>query len=672
MALQRVGASLGTEHEDAELWEMTRRFWLAFWLSLPVVAIEMTGHFIDLDLSPLMERVGLVLTTLVMAVAVPLFTRGWRSLNMFTLITLGVAVAFGYSVVTILFPEILPPSAGHHHGAPPVYFEAAVVIVTLVLLGQILELRGRAKTSAAIRELLDLAPEKAHRLDADDVEQDVWLGEVRVGDLLRVKPGEKIPVDGVVVSGRSAVDEAMLSGEPLPVTKGAGDEVTGGTINGAGALVLRARRVGADTLLARIVGLVARAQQSRAPVQRLADKVARRFVPAVIGVAALTFAGWLVAGAAFSTAMVSAVTVLVIACPCVLGLATPLSVMVGVGRGAQAGVLIKEAAALEALGKVDTLVFDKTGTLTVGQPELARALTVGGLAEDELLRLSAAVETHSEHPLAQAVTRAARARGLMPPPVENFYATTGEGVAAEVGGQSVRLGRLDFVQRYGAVFPDALTVAARDEEARGNVAVFVTVGGAAAGVLLVSDAVKPGAPAAVAALRALGLRLVMLTGDSASAAARIAQELNIDEVVARVSPADKLRRVEQLRADGHRVAMAGDGVNDAPALAAADVGIAMGTGTDVALESAGVTLARGDLSGLARAVRLSRATLANIRQNLWFAFGYNSVGILLATGALAPLGLTLGRHGPVIASAAMSLSCVSLLANALRLRRVRI
>jgi Cu+-exporting ATPase len=671
MALQLVGTSIGTEHEEAELKSMTWRFWVALALSLPVVALDMGSHLSEPSLA---ARIQLLLSTpVVLWLAAPFFARGWASLkgfnfNMFTLITLGVGTAYGYSVAAVLWPQVFPPGMRHHG----VYFEAAAVIVTLVLLGQILELRGRGKTTAAIRELMSLAPERAHRL-RDGIEEDVYLGEVGSGDWLRVKPGERIPVDGVVREGRSSVDESMISGEPLPVGKVANDEVTGGTVNGGGSLVMEARRVGGEMMLARIVGMVARAQRSRAPIQRLADRAAAWFVPAVVLAALLTFLGWLVFGgvAAFSFALVSAITVLVIACPCVLGLATPMSIMVGVGRGAKSGVLIKEAAALEVLGKVDTLVFDKTGTLTEGRPSVTKVLAVGGVGEDELLRLAAAVETHSEHPLAGAVLRAARSRELPVPAAENFYANPGEGVAAEVGGKSVRIGKPDFIGRYGAQFPATLTEAAGREEAQGGIVVFVAVGGRGAGALVIGDAVKATSPLAVQRLHELGLRLVMLTGDSERTAARIAQELKIDRVIARVSPGEKRRHIERLRAGGGRVAMAGDGINDAPALAAADVGIAMGTGTGVAIESAGLTLVKGDLLGLVHAVKLSRATMANIRQNLWFAFGYNSAGILLATGIFVPLfGFSLGVNGPIIAGAAMSLSCVSLIANALRLGKV--
>ncbi|MDR2463592.1 MAG: heavy metal translocating P-type ATPase, partial [Verrucomicrobiales bacterium] len=476
--------------EAAELRAVTWRFWVALTLTLPVVALDMGGHFFNVSVEPVLAaRLQLLCSApVVLGLAAPFFARGWRALNMFTLITLGVGVAFGYSVLAVLAPRIFPLTVTHH-GMPPVYFEAATVIVTLVLLGQILELRGRFKTGAAIRELLSLAPEKARRLRGG-AEEEILLDAVAVGDLLQVRPGEKIPVDGVIVSGRSAVDEAMLTGEPLPVDKAAGDEVTGGTLNDGGSLTVRARRVGGEMMLARIAALVAAAQRSRAPVQRLADRVAAWFVPGVILAAALTFTGWLAAGAEFSTAMVRGITVLIIACPCVLGLATPLSVMVGVGRGARAGVLIKEAAALEALGRARTLVFDKTGTLTAGKPELARVLTVSGVDENELLGLAAAVEAHSEHPLARAVTRAAHARSLTVPVAENFYANTGEGVAADAGGKSVRVGKLEFISRYGAVFPELLTAAACEEEGRGNAVVFVTVSGVAAGALVLSDAVK--------------------------------------------------------------------------------------------------------------------------------------------------------------------------------------
>jgi P-type Cu+ transporter len=670
------------EAPNPELADMTRRFWVSTALAIPLLLISMSDL---LPGQPLMRALGdgpfvwiqlLLATPVVLWGAKPFFERGWRSLvnrhlNMFTLISLGVGIAYAYSVVAAIFPGLLPPTAANASGMVPVYFESAAVIVALVLLGQVLELRARSHTAGAIRALLGLAPKTARRLRDGGIEEDVALAEVAVGDRLRVRPGERVPTDGVVVEGESAVDESMLTGEPIPVSKRAGDRVAGATVNTSGGFVMRAERVGADTLLAQIVRMVADAQRSRAPIQRLADLVAGYFVPAVLICAVLTFIGWFVVGPApaLAHAIVAAVAVLIIACPCALGLATPMSIMVGTGRGASAGVLVRDAQALELLEKIDTLVIDKTGTLTMGKPALTAVVALAPFDEGEILRLAASVERSSEHPLGAAIVAGAAARGLKLSDAVEFRALAGLGVSARVDGHSVLAGNAALLGNNG-IEPGELDARAEELRRDGNTVMFVAIDGRAAGLVGVADPVKENAAEALSALRAEGVRVVMLTGDSRVTAEAVARRLGIDEVHAGVLPQRKAEVVRELKEAGRVVAMAGDGINDAPALAAADVGIAMGTGTDVAMESAGVTLVRGDLRGIVRALRLSRATMRNIRQNLFFAFIYNSIGIPIAAGVLYPwFGLMLN---PMIASAAMSLSSVSVIVNALRLRTLRL
>jgi len=665
---------------NPELIDMTRRFWIGAALSLPVVVLEMGGHLFGITHAIGQQTSNwlqlLFATPVVLWAGWPFFVRGWqslvtRSLNMFTLIAMGVGAAWLHGVAATVAPGIFPPAFRGMGGAVAVYFEAAAVIVVLVLLGQVLELRARERTSGAIRALLDLAPKTARRLRPDGSDEEVGLDQVQVGDLLRVRPGDKVPLDGEVTEGRSNVDESMVTGEPLPVQKQAGAKVIGGTLNGQGSFVLRAERVGKETMLAQIVQMVAAAQRSRAPIQRLVDLVASWFVPAVIAVAVVAFVAWSIWGPppALGFALVTAVTVLIIACPCALGLATPMSIMVGVGRGAGAGILIKNAEALERFEKVDTLVVDKTGTLTEGKPRVTAIRPVEGLEEAELLRLAASLERVSEHPLGAAVVQAAEERGLTLAAVEDFDAPSGKGVVGRVEGRKLALGNRRFLEELG-VETAALTEEAEALRRDGATAILAALDGRAAGILAVADPVKETTPAAIAALHAEGLRIVMLTGDNRTTAEAVARRLGIDEVEAEVLPEEKGRVVERLRGEGRVVAMAGDGVNDAPALAAADVGIAMGGGTDVAIESAGVTLLRGDLTGLVQARRLSRATMRNIRQNLFFAFVYNSAGVPIAAGILYPFfGLLLS---PIIAAAAMSLSSVSVIANALRLRATRL
>ncbi len=671
------------EAENPELADMTRRFLISTALAIPVLLISMSDMILG---RPLMHALGAgpfvwiqlaLATPVVLWGAKPFFERGWsslrrRSLNMFTLISLGVGVAYVYSLFAALFPGTLPASARDHSGMVPVYFEASAVITALVLLGQVLELRARGRTAGAIRALLGLAPKTARRVREDGVDEDIALERVAVNDRLRVRPGERVPTDGSVVEGDGSVDEAMLTGEPLPVVKRPGDRVAGATVNIAGSFVMRAERVGADTLLAQIVSMVAEAQRSRAPIQRLADVVSGYFVPAVVICAILTFVAWLFAGQqpALAHAVVAAVAVLIIACPCALGLATPISIMVGIGRGAAAGILVREAQALELLEKVDTLVVDKTGTLTAGRPTLALAVALAPLGESEMLRLAGCVERVSEHPLAAAVVTGAVARGLELSGAADFRSLTGRGVIARVGDRIVCVGNSSLLRESGIdATPELIS---RAEEARrdGQTVMFVAVDGKAAGLIGVADQIKESATGALSALRSEGVKVVMVTGDNRVTAAAVARKLGIDDVRAEVLPERKAEVVRELQAAGHVVAMAGDGINDAPALAAANVGIAMGTGTDVAMESAGVTLVRGDLRGIARAIRLSRATMRNIRQNLFFAFVYNVLGVPIAAGVLYPaLGLMLN---PMIASAAMSLSSVSVVANALRLRALRL
>jgi Cu+-exporting ATPase len=674
MALEplEVSAEAGP---NPELADMSRRFWIGLVLTVPVFVLAMGEHlhFLPPRLSVWVQFV--LATPVVLWAGWPFFVRGWASvrtghLNMFTLIAIGTGAAYLYSVVATLAPGIFPAGFRGPDGVVAVYFEAAAVITVLVLLGQVLELRARDRTGGAIRALLNLAPRTARRL-TDGGEEEVPIDLVQVGDRLRVRPGEAVPVDGVVLEGASAVDESMVTGESMPVRKQPGERVIGGTVNGTGALVMRAEKVGAETVLARIVAMVAEAQRSRAPIQRLADQVSAWFVPAVIAVAVVAAAGWAIWGPApaLAYALIVAVSVLMIACPCALGLATPMSVMVGVGKGAQAGVLIRSAEALQRLERVDTVVVDKTGTLTEGRPKVVAVVPVEGFAEDEALRLAASLEQASEHPLGAAIVAAARERGLSLAPARGFSSMTGKGVVGMVAGKRLMLGNATLLAELG-VSPDSLAVRAEALRAEGATVVFLAVNGTAAAAIAVADPVKPTTPAALAALRAEGLRVVMLTGDHRATAEAIARRLGIAEVEAEVLPEDKQRVVERLRAEGRVVAMAGDGVNDAPALAAADVGIAMGTGTDVAIQSAGVTLVRGDLAGIARAIALSRATMRNIRQNLFFAFVYNAIGVPVAAGVLYPLFGTL--LSPMLAAAAMSLSSVSVVGNALRLRGVRL
>ncbi len=666
---------------SAELIDMTRRFRIGLALALPVFALEMGGHLFPLvhRLVPMSLSVWIQLalaTPVALWAGWPFFERGWaslksRNLNMFTLIAMGTGVAWLYSVVAVLAPGLFPPAFRDAHGNVAVYFEAAAVITVLVLLGQVLELRARERTSGAIRALLGLAPRTARRLLPDGAEEEVSLDLIAVGDRLRVRPGEKVPVDGTVLEGRSSLDESMVTGESMPVTKTASDNVIGGTLNQTGALVMAATRVGRDTMLARIVQMVAEAQRSRAPIQRMADRVSGWFVPAVLGVAVLAFAAWGLWGPEprLAHGLIAAVAVLIIACPCALGLATPMSIMVGVGRGARLGVLIKNAEALERLEKVDTLVVDKTGTLTEGRPAVTAIVPAPGHAEPDLLRLAAAVERASEHPLALAIVAAAEQRGLAIAPVADFDSPTGRGAMGRVEGSRILLGNARFLTDQG-VGTGALEPAAEELRASGATAIFIGIDGKAAGVIAVADPVKQTTPEALAALRAEGVRVVMLTGDNRTTAMAVAARLGITEVEAEVLPDQKSAIVARLRQQGRVVAMAGDGVNDAPALAAADVGIAMGTGTDVAIESAGVTLLKGDLTGIVRARRLSRATMRNIRQNLVFAFAYNAAGVPVAAGLLYPLfGILLS---PMIAAAAMALSSVSVVTNALQLDRSRL
>jgi len=668
------------DEENPELHDMTRRFWVSLLFTAPLIFQMISDLIPGRPLMKLVPPQALAWIQLGLSAPVvlwggwPFFQRGWasivnRSLNMFTLIAMGVGAAFAYSLVATLAPGLLPHSFRVHDGVPAVYYEAAAVITVLVLLGQVLELRARSATSGAIKALLRLAPKTARRLRDDGGEEDVALENVRPGDRVRVRPGEKVPVDGVVLEGRSAVDESMVTGEPIPVEKTERSRVTGGTVNGPGGFVMRAERVGADTLLAQIVKMVSEAQRSRAPIQRLADQVSSIFVPAVALVAVATFVVWALLGpeeARFAYALVNAVAVLIIACPCALGLATPMSIMVATGRGATAGVLIKNAEALEVLEKVDTLVVDKTGTLTEGKPRLV-TVAARGLEEKELLRLAASLERGSEHPLAAAIVAGADARGVTLAEAKDFRSVTGKGVAGTVDGRRVALGNRALLDEIGVAPGDA---AGEAEALRrdGQTVMFVVVDGALAGLVGVADLIKESTPEAIRLLHEEGIRVVMLTGDSRTTAEAVAKKLGIDRVMAEVLPEQKGETVKRLQAEGRFVAMAGDGINDAPALAQAQVGIAMGTGTDVAMESAGVTLVKGDLRGIARARRLSRGTMRNIRQNLFFAFVYNALGVPVAAGVLYPFfGLLLS---PVIASAAMSLSSVSVIGNALRLRRL--
>lgn len=677
MALEPMTPSVDAG-PNPELIDMRRRFLVGGALALPVLFLEMGRHLFGIDrliaplLNPWLQLI--IATPVVIWGGWPFFVRGLESLktrhlNMFTLIALGTGAAWLYSVIATVAPAAFPDQFRDMHGVVAVYFEAAAVITVLVLLGQVLELQAREKTSGAIRALLDLAPKTARRL-RDGSEEEVPLDSVVVGDRLRVRPGEKVPVDAVVRDGRSTLDEAMVTGESMPVTRGVGDKVIAGTINQTGALIVEAERVGRDTVLAQIVQMVADAQRSRAPIQRMADEVAGWFVPAVIVVAAIAFGGWMAVGPEprFVYALIAAVSVLIIACPCALGLATPMSIMVGVGRGAGAGVLVKNAEALERFEKVDTLVLDKTGTLTQGKPSVV-SLVARGIEERELVRLAASLESRSEHPLAHAIVNAAKDRGISLTEPSEFDSPVGKGVTGIVDGTHVALGAERFLSDLG-VSGDDLREAAETARRDGATAIYVVIDGAARGLLAIADPVKESTPEALETLKRQGVRLVMLTGDNRTTANAVAQRLGITSVEAEILPQDKAAIVKRLRADGFVVAMAGDGVNDAPALAAADVGIAMGTGTDVAMESAGVTLLKGDLGGIVRARAISKATMRNIRQNLFFAFAYNVAGVPIAAGVLYPFtGQTLS---PMIAAAAMALSSVSVIANALRLSRVRI
>jgi Cu+-exporting ATPase len=681
MGLEPEGVVTGAE-DTSELDDMTRRFRISALFTVPLVVITM-GEMLPVPALHGLASGGWGLwlqlalaTPVVLWGGWPFFERGVRSLvtmnlNMFTLIALGVAVAYGYSLVATLAPGIFPAAFRMANGQVGVYFEAAAVITTLVLLGQVLELKARSRTSGAIRELLELAPAVATRIDADGREAEVSLDDLEPGDRLRVRPGEKVPVDGTVEDGRSSVDESMITGEPMPVEKSSGDAVTGGTVNGTGSFVMRVTQVGEHTVLSQIVHMVAEAQRSRAPIQRLADQVAAWFVPAVMLVAVITFAVWALFGPepAMVIALVNAVAVLIIACPCALGLATPMSIMVGTGKGARMGVLIRHAEALETLEKVDVIVVDKTGTLTEGKPRLTAVETVDGIDDHKLLGLAAAVEAASEHPLAAAIVAGARDRGQQVPQAGDFESITGQGVRARIGEHRVAVGNRRLMETLGT-FDEALAERAEALRAQGQTVMFVAVDDRAAGLIGVSDPIKETTPDAIRSLHRAGVKVVMLTGDSARTAHAVASQVGIDEVHADVSPEDKHRIVRELQDRGAVVAMAGDGINDAPALAQADVGIAMGTGTDVAMESAGITLMGGDLRGVARARALSRATMRNIRQNLFLAFVYNALGVPIAAGVLYPwLGLLLN---PMIAAAAMSLSSVSVIGNAMRLRRAAV
>jgi len=678
MALEPVTATLD-ERPNEELVDMSRRFWVSAALTAPLLLLAMGEYFpgplARVSAAPWFPWLGLAFATpVVIWGAWPFFVRGWmsivnRSLNMFTLIALGVSVAYGYSVVATVFPGWFPSSFRDDLGRVGVYFEVSAAIVTLILLGQVLELRARSQTSSAIKKLLGMRATTARRLGDDGKDEDVPLEAVHVGDRLRVRPGEKVPVDGVVLDGSSSVDESMVTGEPIPVEKRPGDRVVGATMNDTGSLVIRAEKVGADTLLARIVAMVAEAQRSRAPIQKLADTVSAYFVPAVIAIAIATFVVWALVGPEprMAHALVNAVAVLIIACPCALGLATPLSIMVATGKGATVGILFRNAEAIEVMRNVDTLVVDKTGTLTEGKPRLVSIIAIPGFTDQEILRVAAGLEVGSEHPLATAIVAGADARGAAPGAARDFTSVTGKGVRGSVDGRNAALGNRALMDQIGI---DVGASAARAEalRAEGQTIMFVAFDGRLAGLIGVADPIKESTPEAIDALHREGIRIVMLTGDSRTTADAVARKLAIDEVVAEVLPDQKVAVIERLQAEGRFVAMAGDGINDAPALARAQVGIAMGTGTDVAMESAGVTLVKGDLRGIVRARRLSRLTMANIKQNLFFAFVYNSAGVPVAAGVVYPFfGLLLS---PMIAAAAMSFSSVSVIANALRLRRV--
>jgi len=677
MALEPMDVFAEVE-ADPEYESMRLRFWVSAALSLPVLLLSMFGESLGLHLRPLVLNgiEFLLATPVVLWGGWPFFERFWTSLvnrspNMFTLIGLGTGAAYLDSVTAIFFPQVFPASFRGMGGAAPVYFEAAAVITTLVLLGQVLELRARQRTSGAIRALLNLAPQQAHLLDADGTEKDVALEQVKRGDRLRVRPGERVPVDGTIREGASAVDESMVTGEPMPVEKSTGDKVTGGTLNTSGSFIMEAERVGSETMLAQIVKLISEAQRSRAPVQRLADRVASYFVPAVIAIAILAFFGWMLFGPEprFAHALVAAVSVLIIACPCALGLATPMSIMVAVGRGAHAGVLVRNAEALETLAKVDTVVVDKTGTLTEGKPQVENVIVFEEreVSKEQLLRLLASLERASEHPLAKAIVRAAEEEKILTQSVEEFRATPGGGTEGKVTGKYLLVGSAKFLKERGIQLPVGKITAVLTAGEASVTAVYAAIDGKAAGAFLLTDKVKSSAAGAIQQLKAAGLRVVMLTGDRAETAQSVAKQLQIEEIKAEVRPEEKSEIIKSLKNEGRIVAMAGDGINDAPALAVADVGIAMGTGTDVAIESAGITLVKGDLRGIVRARKLSRSAIRNIKQNLAFAFLYNAIGIPIAAGVFYPIfGWLLS---PMLASAAMSFSSVSVIANALRLRR---
>ena len=681
MALEAETVTLD-DGPDPELVDMTRRFWVSALFTIPLFIYAMGDMVPGISFNRMIEPAGAQWAQLALAAPVvlwgawPFFVRAWKSVrtrnvNMFTLIGIGVAIAFLFSLVATLLPHIFPPAFRDHSGRVGVYYEAAAVITTLVLLGQVLELKARGSTSSALRALLELAPPTALKIFGIGDEREVSLDALATGDRLRVRPGDKVPVDGEITEGTSTIDESMISGEPLPVTKAFGDRVIGGTVNQTGGFVMKAGAVGKDTMLSKIVQMVAEAQRSRAPIQRLADKVAAWFVPFVLLVSVVTFIVWAIWGPtpAFAYALVNGIAVLVIACPCALGLATPMSIMTGTGKGAQHGILIRNAEALETLEKIDTLVVDKTGTLTMGKPDLVAVTPREGFDETEFLSAVAAVEAGSEHPLAHAIVMGAKARGITIQTASGLSSTTGEGVEARVNEKRVAIGNEKLMRRLGLDDQDWFG-SSESGRSNGQTVMFVAIDGAPAGLIAVADPIKPTSAAAIRALHERGIKVVMLTGDSLATANAVARQLGIDEVEANVSPEDKHRKIEMLKASGKRVAMAGDGINDAPALAAADVGIAMGTGTDVAIESSGVTLVRGDLTGVLQAIILSRATMRNIRQNLVFAFGYNSLGIPLAAGALFPaFGLLLS---PMVAAAAMSLSSVSVIANALRLRGLKL
>jgi len=682
MALEPKTVTASTDgEENTELHDMTKRFWVGAALTLPVFVMAMAHlipivskqSWVDSDTS---RWIQFVLTTpVVWWAGWPFFVRGWRSivtnhLNMFTLIAIGVGAAFIFSAVVMLMPGLFP-STMQHEGKVGIYFEAAAMVTVLVLLGQVLELRARSRTGSAIKALLNLAPPTARQV-APDGDHEVPLNQVKVGDLLRVVPGDKVPVDGVVVEGHSSVEESMITGEPLPVEKTVNDKVTGGTVNGSGSFVMRAERVGSDTLLGQIVNMVADAQRSRAPIQGLADKVASIFVPVVLAVSVLTFIAWMWFGPEpkIAHSIINAVAVLIIACPCALGLATPMSIMVGVGRGAQEGILVKNAESLERLEKVTTLVVDKTGTLTEGKPKLIDVLPTGDFDAKEFLRLAASLEQNSEHPLAAAIVQGAKQQGIVFETVKDFRSVTAGGVIGTVANRVVMIGKPDFLRNEKISGLESLQASAVKLQEDGKTAMFIAIDGKPAGILAVADPIKSTTPEAIRELHTLGLKLIMLTGDNRRTAATVAKQLGLDSVEAEIEPAGKVAYIKKLRTEGKHVAMAGDGINDAPALSEAEVGIAMGTGTDVAMQSAGVTLVKGDLLGIAKAIRLSRATMSNIRQNLFFAFLYNALGIPIAAGVLYPFfGLLLS---PIIAGAAMSLSSVSVITNALRLRKVKL